>query len=77
MEMPCLLRKNGMWYAHNNCGYTARAELAEIYTKEYADSHASQCEEVSAVPLNEIIKSAEQLDPYLERMQAMRDALSR
>ena len=74
-DMPYLLRKNGMWYAHNNCGYTARAELAEIYTKQAAESHAKQCEEVSAIPLNEVIKSACNIEPYLERLKTMHSAL--
>lgn len=75
VEMPYLLRKGGMWYAHNSSGYTARAELAELYTKEYAESYANNHDEVSAVPLNEIIKSADQLNPYIERIKAMHDAL--
>jgi hypothetical protein len=75
VEMPYLLRKCGMWYAHNSSGYTARAELAELYTKEYAESHANHHEKVSAIPLNEIIFSADRLDPFIERMQAMQEAL--
>ena len=58
-RIPYLLRKNGMWYAHNDCGYTARAELAELYTKERAERSAAHCEEITAVPLTDIIKSAE------------------
>jgi hypothetical protein len=76
-EMPYLLRKNGMWYAHNNAGYTARAELAEIYTKEKATKYAEQSGgEVAAVPLNEIIKSAKDVQAYIDRLEIMRDALA-
>lgn len=74
-EMPYLLRKNGMWYAHNDCGYTARAELAEIYTKEHAIKYASHCDEVSAVPLDSVISDPDALTPYIYRMRKMQAAL--
>lgn len=75
-EMPYLLRKNGMWYAHNSCGYTARAELAELYTKERAESYARMSSgEVSAVPLNEVINSVEHIQEYIDRLEAMKEAL--
>jgi hypothetical protein len=75
MEMPYLLRKHGMWYAHNSCGYTNRAELAELYTKEYAERHAESCDEVTAIPVNQVIESAEDVEPYITRLEVIRDAL--
>ena len=74
--IPYLLRKNGMWYGHNSCGYTARAELAELYTKEYAESHASNHDGVTAVPATDVIKSAEHVQEYIDRLEAIKAALS-
>jgi hypothetical protein len=67
---PYLLKKNGMWYGHNSCGYTNRAELAELYTKEYAERHASNCDEVIAVPVTDVIKSVEHVQEYIDRLEA-------
>lgn len=75
MDMPYLIRKNGMYYAHNDCGYTARAELAEIYTKERAERSAIHCDEITAVPLNDIIKSVEHIQEYIDRLEVMKAAL--
>ncbi len=73
--MVYLLLKHGMWYAHNNAGYTARAELAEIYSKEYAQKYAQAHEDILAVPLNKIISDPAELDPYIDRMTRMQAAL--
>ena len=75
MEMLYLIKKNGSFYAHESAGYTARPELAELYTKQYAQSLANAHDEVQAVALNEVIRNANQLIPYLERMQKMVDVL--
>jgi len=75
MEMPYLIKKNGSFYAHESAGYTARPELAELYTKQYAQSHADAHNEVQAVAVNEVFGNADQLIEYIERMQAMVDAL--
>ena len=79
MEMLYLIKKNGSFYAYGSAGYTARPECAEIYTKKYAESHADAHSEafdkIQAVALNEVIRNANQLIPYLERMQKMVDVL--
>jgi len=77
LGMPYLLKKSGFYYAHNSSGYTQRAELAEIYTKSYAEKHADNHEEVTAVPVSDAIKSADHINGYIERLEEMRNALNR
>lgn len=75
MSVPYLISKNGMWYAHNSTGYVARAEMAELYTEQDAKSHANQCDEVRAVPVTDILKSAEDLQEYIDRLEAAKQAI--
>ena len=74
--MPYLLQKQGMYYAHNNRGYVSRALLAEIYTKEYAELYASKHDDVHAIPVSDVLSSEDDFDGYIERIEAMRDALN-
>jgi hypothetical protein len=80
MEMLYLIKKNGSFYAHHSAGYTARPECAEIYTKKealaHANAHSEAYDKIRAVALNEVIRNANQLIPYLERMQKMVDVLT-
>jgi hypothetical protein len=73
--MLYVLKKNGMYYAHDNCGYVNRVLMAEIYTKKYAKNYAKNHDEIDAIPIDELI-SIEELDPYLERIKKMKKALN-
>lgn len=76
MKEPYLIKKEGMWYAHNSRGYVARAELAELYSEEYAKSHANAHEGCLAVPVSELFNSVEALDEYIDRLQTIREFLT-
>ena len=74
-DMPYVLKKHGMYYAHNNCGYVSRVELAEIYTESYAVQYAENHEDIYAIPISELIKDHKSLNAYIERITTMQDAL--
>ena len=71
---PYVLQKNGMYYAHNNCGYVSRVLMAEIYTKEYAENYARQCEDVRAMPVTELLTGPGEVQEYIDRMLVMKAA---
>ena len=73
METPYVLQKNGMYYAHDSCGYTQRVLLAELYTKERAERDAKHYKEVRAIPVNELLTSSEEVQEYIDRLEVMRD----
>ena len=73
--VPYLLKKGGMWYAHNSCGYTVRAELAEIYNEAEALKYASCCEEVTAVLVTDALHSADSIQSCIDRLMVMKAAL--
>ncbi|WP_421862460.1 hypothetical protein [Marinobacter adhaerens] len=77
-ETPYVLIKGGMFYAHNSQGYVHRVELAEIYTKEYAERHARSCSgEVVAKPATDFLHDTHAIDSIIERLEAMRAAVIR
>ena len=75
MEVPYLIRKSGMYYGHNSCGYVNRALMAELYTKEYAENHASHCDECQAVPLTDALTDADEVEKYLHRIEVMYEVM--
>ena len=75
MKTPYVLKKNGMYYAHNSCGYTHRVITAELYDEEYATRHAAQCEEVQAIPVKDLITGPDEIQKYINRLEIMRDAV--
>ncbi len=75
MSEPYVLRKNGMYYAHNSCGYVSRVELAELYTKEYAEHQVSQCDDLSAHPVTNLISDVGHIDNVIDRLEAMKEAI--
>lgn len=75
MSIPYVIRKNGMYRAHNSHGYVFRIELAELYDKEYALEQAALVQDVYATPITELLRDAEQVQDYIDRLEAMRDAL--
>lgn len=75
METPFVLKKNGMYYAHNSDGYVHRVLMAELYTEEYAKRHASHCEEVQAIPIIDLITGPEEVQEYIDRLEVMRDVM--
>ena len=56
--MKYLLRKGGYYYRPNSAGYTDSITHAGIFDEDYAISHEKGCDEVTAVPVTEIAKSA-------------------
>ena len=73
--IPYVIRKNGMYYAHNSCGYVSRVLLAELYTEEYAKNHADQCDECYAVPITECLTGPEEVQEYIDRIEVMLEAM--
>ena len=76
MKVPYVLVKGGVYYAHNNCGYVSRVLLAELYSEDYAKAYASGHEEIQAVPINELLTGAEEVQEYIDRMEVMRDVMA-
>lgn len=74
-DVPYVLQKNGMYYAHNSCGYVHRVLMAEIYTKEYAENYVKGHDEIRAIPITDLLTDVEEIEEYLERITAMRDCL--
>ena len=71
-----VLRKNGMYYGHNSCGYVHNVFNAELYDKDYAVQHATRCAEVTAVPISELISNTEEIQEHIDRLEVMRDAIN-
>jgi len=65
---PYVIQKSGMYYAHGNKGYVSRVLLAELYTKEYAESHCKTVEECRAIPVTDLITDAEEVQEYIDRL---------
>jgi hypothetical protein len=74
-EIPYVIRKNGMYYAHNSCGYVSRVLLAELYTEEYAKRHAEQCGECEAIPVTACLTGPDEVQDYIDRLEVMRDVM--
>ena len=74
-EAPYVIKKNGMYYAHNSCGYTSRVLLAELYTESHAKARETQCGELQAIPVTELLTGSEEVQEYIDRMEVMRDAM--
>ena len=66
-------KKNGMYYAHNDRGYTQRVLLAELYTEAHAKRYAKNHDDIRAIPIDDILTGSSEVEAYLERMNAMRD----
>lgn len=71
-----LIRKGGMYYGHDNCGYVSSPFLAEIYSKDEADSHAKRCDELSVVPVSDVVNLTE-LSEHMQRMACMINSAKR
>lgn len=76
MKVPYVLKKNGMYYAHNSCGYVSRVLLAELYTEEYAENHAKHTDECQAIPITELLSGTEEVEEYIIRLEAMSEAMA-
>jgi len=74
MDTPYVLKKNGMYYAHNSCGYVSRVLMAELYDKAYAVSYAKRCEEVQAIPVTKLLTGVDEIQEYIDRMEVMKQA---
>jgi hypothetical protein len=77
IETPYLIRKSGMFYAVNSCGYVSSPLLAELFTKEKAMSE-QECThgDCQAVPITEMGITVEQIDRHIDRLNAIRDCIS-
>jgi uncharacterized protein YwlG (UPF0340 family) len=76
VSVPYVLQKNGMYYAHNSCGYVSRVLLAELYEENYAKRYAAQHEEVRAMPVTELLTGIDEVQEHIDRLEAMREALA-
>lgn len=73
---PYVIIKNGMYYAHNSCGYVHRVLMAELYTEKEALASENQSGgEIKAVPLTDCLSSSDEVQEYLDRIIVMRDAM--
>ena len=75
MNIPYVIKKNGMYYGHNSCGYTSRVLLAELYTKEEAEAEARMCDEIQVMPITETLTGSDEVQEYIDRMEIMRDVM--
>lgn len=74
-DIPYVITKDGMYYAHDSRGYVHRVLLAELYTKEYAESHAKMCDECRAIPITDLLADADEVQNYIDRLEVMRDVM--
>lgn len=66
-----LIRKHGLFYRENYCGYTASIEVAGRYSEESAKNHARGCSgEVTMIkaPPPPYLTSLDALRPVLEKL---------
>lgn len=75
MEIPYVLKKQGMYYAHNSRGYVSRVLLAELYTEDYANQHAKMCDECEAIRITECLTGPDEVQEYIDRLEVMRDVM--
>ena len=75
MKPLYVLKKNGMYYAHNNCGYVSRVINAEIYDEDYAKKYAEGHEEIQAIPITELLTGAQEVQEYIDRLCKMRNLM--
>jgi len=54
--MKYLIKKNGMFYRRNACGYTDFISHAGVFDEDYAKISANSCDELSIMPVSEISK---------------------
>lgn len=73
--VPYVLKKNGMYYAHNSAGYVHRVLMAELYTEDYAKRHASHCDDTQAIPVIDLLTGPDEVQEYIDRLVVMRDAM--
>lgn len=76
VSVPYVLKKNGMYYAHNDCGYVDRVLLAELYEEKCAKIYAERHEEIRAIPVTELLTSRDEVQEYIDRLEAMKNALA-
>jgi hypothetical protein len=75
IDLPYVLQKNGMYYAHNSAGYVSRVLLAELYSKDYAERYAEAHDEVIAMPVSSLLTGSEEVQDYIDRLEVMRDIM--
>lgn len=75
MDIPYVLKKNGLYYAHNSSGYVSRVFLAELFEENYAKRYAKNHDEIDAIPITELLTDAEEVQEYIDRLIVMRDAM--
>ena len=75
MKPLYVLKKNGMYYAHNSCGYVNRVINAEIYNEDYAKKYAKRNQEIQAIPITELLTCAQEVQEYIDRLCKMRNLM--
>lgn len=74
IKTPYFIKKSGMYYADNYCGYTQRSELAGIYTKEEAEEVCNHPRsECVAIKASDIV-SKEEAQHCIDKLAAIRDS---
>ena len=76
LAIPYVLKKSGMYYAHNSCGYVSRVLLAELYDKDYAINYAKNCDEVHAIPITELLTGVDEVQKYIDRIEIMKETMA-
>lgn len=76
VSVPYVLKKHGMYYAHNACGYVDRVLLAELYEEKNAKTYAERHEGISAIPVTELLTSRDEVQEYIDRLEVMKKALA-
>lgn len=64
----CYIRKNGYYYRPNSGGYTEYVLHAGIYTKQEAVKSARSCDELSVIPIDEIVHN-EMIETEIENLK--------
>lgn len=48
----CYIKKHGVFYSENHCGYTDDRTKAGVYTKEVALKSVTSCRELAIIPID-------------------------
>lgn len=70
---PYLIKKRDLYYRDDCCGYTQEAEMAGIYTKEFAMNHCDPSEGIRALRAIHVM-SEERVQHCIDKLTIIRDA---
>lgn len=75
MNMLYFLKKNGMYYSHDSCGYVSNFTQAEVYYERFAKFETKRCKEVTAIPITDVIQNSKEIQEYIDRLEAMKNVV--